>query len=209
MHTGRKPILRKPPVSAPANLQRAIFEPLQPAHWTLGEIAGRLVEVSGFWAPASLSFVFNLALEAQRQGELVGWSTSVESFFYPPDAARVGIDLRALVVVLAPDACAIPRAGEKLLRSGAFGLVVLDIGKADIPMALQARLAGLARQHHTALVCLTEKEDRQLSLGSLVSLRAHAQRTQHAPGQFTCNLKVLKDKRRGPVWKHTEVFLRP
>ena len=196
-------------MSSTTNLQRAIFEPVQPARWTLGEIAGRLVEVSGFWAPAALSLVFSLVLEAQRQGELVGWSASVGSFFYPPDAARAGIDLGALVVVRAPDACAIPRAGEKLLRSGAFGLVVLDIGSADIPMALQARLAGLARQYHTALVCLTEKEDRQLSLGSLVSLRAHTQRTRHAPGQFTCNLKVLKDKRRGPAWSHTEIFLRP
>lgn len=196
-------------MSSTTNLQRAIFEPAQLARWSLGEIAGRLVEISGFGAPASLSFVFSLVLEAQRQGELVGWSASIESFFYPPDAAQAGVDLGALVVVRAPAVCAIPRAGEKLLRSGAFGLVVLDIGKADISMALQARLAGLARQHHTALVCLTEKEDRQLSLGSLVSLRAHTQRTRHAPGEFTCNLKVLKDKRRGPTWSHTEVFLRP
>jgi recombination protein RecA len=191
------------------NLQRAVTEPAQPARWTLAEIAGRLVEVSGFGAPAAFSLTFGLVLAAQRQGELVGWSVSGESFFYPPDAAQAGIDLSALVVVRAPDACAIPRAGEKLLRSGAFGLVVLDIGNADISMALQARLAGLARQHHTALVCLTEKADRQVSLGSLVSLRAHAQRNQDAPGQFTCNLKVLKDKRRGPTWSHTEIFFWP
>jgi recombination protein RecA len=164
------------------------------------------VEISGLYASASLSLIFRLVLGAQLQGELVGWSMSGESFFYPPDAARAGVDLGALVVVRAPDAAAIPRAAEKLLRSGAFGLLVLDIGRGDIALPMQARLAGLARQHHTALVCLTEKEDHMPSLGSLVSLRAHAQRTQNPQGCFVCHLGVLKDKRRGPVWKHTEKF---
>jgi len=115
-------------------------------------------------------------LDAQRRGELVGWATSTESCFYPPDGAQLGIDLAALVVVRVPKADAIARAGEKLLRSGGFGLVVLDLGLADIPTPLQSRLNGLAHHHHTALVCLTEKDSRAFSLGSLVSLRVHAER---------------------------------
>ena len=177
--------------------------------WSLSEISGRLVEISGSRAAASLTLALSLVLEAQCQGELVGWTTSSESFFYPPDAAAKGVDLNALVVVRIPDAQAIPRAGEKLLRSGAFGLVVLDTGATQVSMPLQARLAGLARQHHTALVCLTEKESRELSLGSLVSLRVHAQRVQASGGQFACKLQVLKDKRRGPTWKHVEVCRGP
>ena len=51
----------------------------------------------------------------------------------------------------------IPRAGEKLLRSGGFGVIVLDLGAADIPMPLQTRLTGLAHRHHSALICLAEK----------------------------------------------------
>jgi hypothetical protein len=77
---------------------------------------------------------------------------SVESFFYPPDAARGGTDLSALVVVRLVKAESISRAGEKLLRSGGFGVVVLDLGAADIPMPLQTRLTGLAHRHHAALV---------------------------------------------------------
>jgi hypothetical protein len=46
---------------------------------------------------------------------------------------KLGVDLAALVVVRVPKADAIARAGEKLLRSGGFGLVVLDLGLADIP----------------------------------------------------------------------------
>ena len=196
-------------MNSTTNLQRAFPAAPQPARWTLPEVAGRLVEISAFWAPASLSLAFSLVLEAQRQGEPVGWVMSIDNFFYPPDASQAGVDLGALVVVRAPNAAAIPRAGEKLLRSGAFGLIVLDIGSTDIPMPLQARLGGLVRQYHTALVCLTEKEERQLSLGSLISLRAHAKRTHGTQEQFTCNLEILKDKRRGPTWSHTEIFSAP
>lgn len=190
------------------NLKRAV-EPAQPARWSLAETAGRLVEISGSNAPASLTLAFGLVLETQQQGEFTGWITSAESFFYPPDVAQGGVDLQALVVVRVPDSQAIARAGEKLLRSGAFGLVVLDIGAADIPMPLQSRLAGLARQHHTALLCLTEKESRNPSLGSLISLRIHAQRTPLPEGQSACELKILKDKRRGPTWSQAEVCRGP
>jgi recombination protein RecA len=135
-------------------------------------------------------------------GEPVGWATSTESSFYPPDAAQFGIDLTALVVVRVPTADAIARAGEKLLRSGGFGLVVLDLGLADIPTPLQSRLTGLAHHHHTALVCLTEKESKAFSLGSLVSLRVHAERKRVGNNEFACSLSVLKDKRRGPTWTY-------
>lgn len=173
--------------------------------WTLKEIAGRFVEVSSSAASASLTIVFGLIREAQEQKETVGWVTSVEKFFYPPDAAQVGIDLTALAVIRLSRSDNIPRAGEKLLRSGGFGVVVLDLGGGDIPMPLQSRLTGLAHHHHAALICLTEKQSATLSLGSLVSLRAHAVK-RHAQGNgFACALKILKDKRRGPTWTH-EVF---
>jgi len=181
----------------------------QPTPWTLAEIAGRLVEISSFGASAALTLAFGLVLEAQRRDEPVGWVTSAESFFYPPDAAQSGADLAALVVVRLPGAESIPRAGEKLLRSGGFGLVVLDLGAADIPMPLQTRLTGLAHRHHTALVCLTEKESRMFSLGSLVSLRTHAKKKRVSENRFACTLHVLKDKRRGPTWSHEECYSGP
>ena len=81
----------------------------------------------------------------------MGWVTSTESVFYPPDAVHGGIDLAALAVIRVLHAASIPRAGEKLLRSGGFGLVVLDLGTADVPMPLQSRLTGLAQHHHAGL----------------------------------------------------------
>jgi recombination protein RecA len=158
---------------------------------------------------ASLTPAFELVLEAQRQGEPVAWVTPRESSFYPPDAAEGGVDLEALVVVRVSDARAVPRAADRLVRSGGFGLIILDLANAAIPTPLQARLAGLAQKHHAALVCLTEKAEKARSLGSLVSLRVHAQRKPVAEDRFTCEIVALKDKRRGPTWVHTEVCRGP
>ena len=176
------------------------------ALWSISEVAGRFVEISASAASASLTLAFDLVREAQRRGEPVSWVTGTESAFYPPDAFQGGADLEALVVVRLGAAENIARAGEKLLRSGGFGLIVLDLGAADIPMALQSRLTGLAHHHHTALVCLTEKERKAFSLGSLVSLRAHAEKKRALENRFACALQVLKDKRRGPTWKHEELY---
>src|SRR5258705_807534 len=177
--------------------------------WRLTEVAGRLVEISGSTAAASLTLTFVLLREAQECGEPVGWVTSVKSCFYPLDAAQNGMDLKALVVVRLTNAESIARAGEKLLRSGSFGVVVLDLGATDIPMPLQTRLTGLAHRHHTALVCLTEKDRAAFSLGSLVSLRAHAAKKRAADNRFACTLRVLTDKRRGPTWHYEELYTGP
>lgn len=177
--------------------------------WTLDEVAGRLVEISSSTASAALTLTFTLVREAQQRGEPVGWVTLADSFFYPPDAAQGGVDLAALVVVRLTHAESIARAGEKLLRSGGFGIIVLDLGTADIPMPLQTRLTGLAHRYHTALICLTEKSRAAFSLGSLVSLRAHAEKKRVEDNRFACALQVLKDKRRGPIWNHEELYTGP
>lgn len=193
-------------VSFAQDLRRAV---IQPSCWNLAEVAGRLVEISGSTASAALTIAFGLVREAQERGEPAGWVTSAESFFYPPDAARGGTDLSALVVVRLAQAESIAHAGEKLLRSGGFGAVVLDLGAADVPMPLQTRLTGLAHRHHSALICLTEKSDAAFSLGSLVSLRAHAEKKRVLDNRFACALRVLKDKRRGPTWHYEELYTGP
>ena len=182
---------------------------VSPTPWALDEVAGRLVEISGSTASAALTLTFGLVREAQQHGEPVGWVTSVDSFFYPPDVARGGTDLSALVVVRLAKVESIPRAGEKLLRSGGFGVVVLDLGAGDIPMPLQSRLTGLAHRHHSALICLTEKSGAAFSLGSLVSLRAHAEKRRTTDNRFACALRILKDKRRGPTWHYEDLYTGP
>lgn len=193
-----------------------------PAQWSLGELSGRIAELSGLGDTALLSLAFALVRDAQRQGEPAAWITSRESTFFPPDAAFRGIDLEALAVVFVADAPAAARAAERLVRSGAFGLVTLDLAslpepaRGPIPAALQSRLAGLALRHGTAVLCLTEKAPDAASLGPLISLRCAAVREALPPaesgapwGRFRCRVQVLKDKRRGPGWEHAEVFRGP
>jgi recombination protein RecA len=177
--------------------------------WNFTQVAGRYVEISGGRASATLTLTFHLVVDAQRRHEPVGWATSTQSSFYPPDVAELGVDLATLVVVRVPQADAIAPAGEKLLRSGGFGLVVLDLGTADIPMPLQSRFTGLAHHHHAALVCITKKQTNAFSLGSLVSLRVHAERKKLRDGKFPCALRVLKDKRRGPSWSYEQLHKGP
>jgi recombination protein RecA len=184
--------------------QRPAFSPVD-----IQALKGRLSEVSGHATGASLSLAILWVLHTQQAHELAAWVQTRASTFYPPDAAAVGVDLAAFPVVTMADAMAAARAAETLLRAGALGLLVLDIGTADVSMAIQSRLSGLAQKHHTALVCLTEKKDTHDSLGSLVSFRLHASKKQLSGDRFSVETTVLKDKRRGPGMHFSGVFHGP
>lgn len=169
--------------------------------WGLAALRGRLVELSARGAAATLTAAIDLVLEAQQASEPVVWIMLASGSFYPPDVADSGVDLAALVVIRVPDGVGATRAAERVLRSGAFGLVVLDLGShsQDISMAHQGRLVTLAQSHDAAVVCITEKTAETASLGSLVSLRAEALRVRTA-NDFELTVRALKDKRRGPGW---------
>ena len=101
------------------------------------------------------------------------------------------------------------KGSDLLVRSGAFGLVVLDLGaNARVQAAVQARLAGLARKHHSAVLYLTEKDRERSSVGALISIRAEAARAwgkRRDRDRFSCEVRILKDKRHGPGWSHEEI----
>jgi len=197
----------KPAAGAPSPARASTG--LAPA-WKLETLAGRLAEVSAGPAGVPLTMAFRLVLEAQRRREPVAWIGRKESPFFPPDVAEAGIDLAALPVVWAPDATAAAGAADLLVRSGAFGLVVMDLGaRGDLPIPVQARLAGLARQHGAAVVCLTEKDAGRSSMGSLVAVRAHAARTGREKDRYRCEARVLKDKGGRAGWRGTEVCRGP
>ncbi len=179
--------------------------------WCREELAGRLVEVSGE-AGGALTAAAALVLESQLAASPCAWVSRRESTFFPPDLARAGVDLDALVVVFVASAGEAARSASRLVRSGAFGLVVLDLGRAsEIAMPLESRLAGLAREHDAAIVMLTEKDAGAPSVGSMVSLRMEARRVRERGGEsrFRLRLTALKDKRRGPGWTHEEVVHGP
>jgi hypothetical protein len=201
-----------------------------------------MVELSGT-APGKLSTVARLVVRAQAEGEPVAWVSLRDApSFYPPDFARVGIDLAALVVVRVPAtsqaaqsphrsaalsvlrasidtagsptaaqsphrsaALSVLRAAEVLLRSGAFGLVVVDLS-GEVPrgeLAWQTRLSGLVRAHDARLVLLTTSRSDEPSLGPLVGLRMapelrfawdSGQGPNPAAGRAVLAQRVLKTK---------------
>ncbi len=184
--------------------------------WGLGEVRGRLVELS---APAGrgarLTLAMALIRETLREGEPAAWIAASRETFHPPDAAEAGVPLEALPVVRVTGTRAAARAASQLIRSGGFGLVVLDLeARASLPMPLCSRLVKLAQKHSTGVLFLTEKDDGEPSLGSLVSLRAttrlELQRIAGEAGlRFRATLVALKDKRRAPGWSDSEVFRGP
>lgn len=195
------------------------------AAWSRAALAGRLVEISNAELPAGLTAALGLVIDAQRQGEPAAWITPETSCFFPPDAAEGGVDLGSLVVVRAPSSTRALRAADKLIRSGAFGLVVIDLASTPaLPRSGEswlARLLGLARKHDTAVVLLTEKRAEAPSLSSLVSLRGEARRPPPVPppavtmegdqgggsrgeAGHAVETRILKDKRRAPGWTHAE-----
>ena len=178
--------------------------------WDLATFAGRLTELSGSPAAPVLTLAFRLVLEAQRRHEPVAWIGRRDSIFFPPDVAEAGVDLAALPVIFTGSPMEAARAADLLVRSGGFGMVILDLGEpAHLPLHAQTRLAGLAKRHQASIVFLTEKEGDRPSVGALVSLRAQAVRTVRDDDRFRCEIRILKDKRRGPGWSHSEWYRGP
>ena len=179
--------------------------PATESAWSLAELVGRLSELAPGPQPAVLSAAFALVRQAQQAGEPVAWVAVGADLFYPPDVAAGGVDLAAMPVVRTADSVAAGRAADLLLRSGAFGLVVLDLGHyAGLAIPLQSRLVQLASKHEAAVLCLTTTP-----LGSLVSLRAQATRRHLGRCRYACEVTALKDKRRGPGWRWQEVWRGP
>jgi len=169
-----------------------------------------LVELSSQGGNAPLTLAVSLVLDAQRDKETVAWVTDSESSFYPPDAAASGVDLEALAVVRVPGVRAILKVADRLIRSGAFGLVVLDLGQDPrVPLALVARLSGLAKKHDAAVLCLTEERRDAASLGPTISVRGEANRRLTDDAPFACRVELLKDRRGAPRPVHEGVHRRP
>ncbi len=182
--------------------------------WTLDALAGRLVEISSAETSASLTAATRLVLECQQRGEPAAWITPGNSSFYPPDVAASGVDLDGLIVVRTDAASRAVRAADDLLRSGGFGLLVLDLAlyppaDARLRIPVQSRLSGLANAHRSAVVCLTRKRTDTPSIGSLVSIRGETRVERSDFDSFAWDIHVIKDKRRGPGWNHAGVCRGP
>jgi recombination protein RecA len=190
-----RPGIRKGPVGTPTSRE-----------WSLETLSGRIVELSSDESSATLTAATSLVLQCQRRAEPAAWILGGTSSFYPPDVAASGVDLAALVVVRAESTVKAARAADHLLRSGGFALLILDIVEDPaLRMNVQSRLSGLAHAHQSAVVCLTRKKTDAPSIGSLISLRGDTSVTRTGFDEFTWDVEIVKDKRRGPGWNHSSL----
>lgn len=173
--------------------------------WTLSAVTGRLVELSGSHASASLTMSSVLIRDAQQSGQAAAWITTAGSIFFPPDMEAAAVDLAALPVVWAGAPNSAAQAAEILLRANSFGLVIMDLGETRyLKDAVLGRLMRLADRFGSTLLCITHKPEHYSSLGSMIALRVHAVRTRDRAGRYRCGVRVIKDKRKGPIGSYWE-----
>lgn len=158
----------------------------------LSELKGRLVELAPGRQSANLTLLCHLIWQAQVLNEPVAWVSQNPAPFYPPDLSDNGIDLDALAFVRAPTTQMGLRAADHLTRSGAFGLIILDLlAHRPVLQGMLGRLLRIADRSCTALVCLSNKSG---CFGSLVSCRVS---TRIVAGT-RLDVRITKDKRDGP-----------
>jgi len=159
-----------------------------------GRVLGRVVEVSEAGCFGALSALVGLLTQAQALGEQIAWVETGTHLFFPPDLAFRGLDVEAFSVVLAPTPAAGLRAADVLVRSGAFGLVVVDWAGREVEEVDVGRLARLVDQKGSAVIFLTRKKEEAPSLATQISLRGCVAKTSDGLTEWV----VTKDKRAGP-----------
>lgn len=166
---------------------------------------GRLLEIASAADGAQMTLAIACLRHAQAQGETAAWVQPAGGALFPPDLADSGIDLDALLVVNVPARAGLYgpiKAAEILLRSGAIGWVALDLralanaqhAKLLHDSAWQGRLLGLAREHASSVLLLSDGGSRSGSLGPLVSVCVEPHRKRIARGLFALDHRVRKDK---------------
>jgi recombination protein RecA len=183
-------------------------EPPQPAARPARTLAeqlpvGRLIELVGGAGSARFTAAVGCLRMAQTRGETAAWVQRAGGALFPPDLSASGVDLDALVVVQVParaGAHGPVKAAELLLRSGGFGMVVVDLS-AEAPdgalvrdAAWPGRLLGMAREHGSWLVLLGPGGVRRGAFGPLVSLCVEPRRVHVEAGDFELEPHVHKDK---------------
>ena len=169
----------------------------RPLRWQGEALAGRIIELSG--STGRTSTAVSMLLAAQRAGEAVVWIEPTDGSLYPPDLVAAGVDLDALVIVRVPTKEGpegLCRVAEWLVRSGGFGLLVMDLmGRAPAAQSpWQTRLSGMLRRHDAQLCVLSDSEAAAPSLGAMVALRLEPQRQRDEDGSFLLSHRILKNK---------------
>ena len=182
--------------------------------WSFSALSGRLLEVGSYGrrreGSASLTMVAEVLHQAQTFGAATAWIRARDSLFLPADMAAFGLDLQALALLTASGPTVAARMADRLLHSGAFGAVVLDLPPdSRLTTAIASRLAALARHHRAVVILLAESERPERASTPMVSLRAETFARPLRSGLYQCGLRALRDKRGAPGWTTENKYRAP
>jgi len=149
------------------------------------------VSESGFFG--TLSVLCDLIVQVQARKEAIAWVAPGNHIFFPPDFVFRGVEIEGLSVIRVPGDKAGLKATDWLVRSGAFGLIVVD-SPGPVDDHVLGRLSRMAEEKNTAVVFLTRKQPEAPSLGTQVSLRGVVLRLESGETEWY----VTRDKRSGP-----------
>jgi hypothetical protein len=181
------------------------FNPENRRSFNLKGLTGKVVEFSGWNQSACLSLTIPLILECQRGVKECAWilpeSIRGESLFFPPDFLRAGIDCGRIPIIRSHNAVDSFGIAEKLVRSGGFALVVLDLtaGKA-VRDSTVGRLNSIVQRYQCLVLCLTRNPPGAPSMDPMIFIHVHVEAQLHK-GQFQVTAVVQKDKTQAPGYR--------
>ena len=176
----------------------------------IANLSGKLVELSG---ELQLTRASEWIHEAQAVGHLCAW-LSTDALFYPPDLERNHIHLQSLITVQLRKRNDLFHACERLLRSGAFKLLIIDLGECrNLSLSTQSRLAALAKKNGSIVVFLTNKRKIQQSLGAFISMHLFSERhlIKDTTSTIRHRTRLIANKIKGARagWKVEESYRAP
>ncbi len=146
---------------------------------------GKLTEVSGPPASGKTALVLRFVSHALSLGEPTTYLDVMRSLDLQ-SCERAGVSLQRLLVVRPPSLQAAFQSAEELLRSGGFGLVVLDLAgmirKRAISLPSLFRLSRISKEVDATVLLLTDAVPGASGFGSTISLRLSCQVVQSVLG---------------------------
>ena len=162
--------------------------------WHFDNLIGLVAEISEEVPSGAVTVAADIIVEAQCRNEPVAWVAGTDSIFFPPDFHERGIDLSAVSVIRAGGEAESLMAAEWLIKSGAWGLVIVDVDcQWNISDASLFRIQKVAGRNLCAAVFLTRKRCHDPSLGSGIALRGCV--SSSGSGPFIVDVLTIKDRR--------------
>ncbi len=173
--------------------------------FTLAGLSGKVVEISGWEHPAGLSLAASFIQECQGKGGLAAWISprcgNRGTLFFPPDFEDRGIDCNSLPILWTASAADGFSIADRLLRSRAFDMLVVDLTgvRQPRPAGGLGRLHRGARDSGCLVLCLTRRRPGESSLDPMVFVHLHGFSQAAEPeGFFDVSITVQKDKNHAP-----------